>query len=187
MKEPARDLLDDILVRHLVRVDAVLGQLSQQVVAHLLVPVGRDAGGEVLLHAGVVPLPVGVGRDRVGVGVQRVDDGLQLGVVLVLGQDANVLVVIAEGLPGAGLHHADDRADAVGELPAFLPVAIGDALAGGVLLFRVRAILVDLLEVRQAVAVGVPVGHLGARPRERGACPAGRADPDKRQGGEEYV
>src|SRR5207248_966311 len=124
--------------------DAVAGQLAAQVGAHRVVPVGRHAGGQVRRHAGVVRLPVRVGGDRLGVGVERVDDDLQLGVLLRLLQDANVLVVVGEHREVVGPHHADDGADTVRELPPLLPVAVGGAAAGRVFLARVGAAFVDL-------------------------------------------
>ena len=76
-------------------------------------------------------------------------------------EQARVLEVVIQVLDGYWLHDLHDAAHGVGVLAPLEPVAIRDAVAVRVGLFGVRAVFVDLEEVRESVAVRVGIADAG--------------------------
>ena len=154
---PGRDLLDDLLVGELRQLDAVLVQVAEQVLLHLAIPVGRDTGFEVALQLLRRMLPVAISRDRLVVRVQGIVDHLELDVLIGLVEHPCILVVVVERFRVVGRHDLDQGAHRVGELPPLAPTAVRHAVAVAVRLLGVGAVLVDLLEVREPIAIRVLV------------------------------
>ncbi len=102
-------------------------------------------------------------------------DDLQLDKIRASYSDAGILVVVVQAFQVHRRHDLNDRPDRVGELPAPLPVAVGDPVIGCAEFPGIGLVFMDFLKVRQSVAVGIRVlsrrvrleelaGHLDRRP-----------------------
>src|SRR5439155_4908473 len=131
LHQPTRDLGDQLLVREFIGFNTIVAKFRNQVRAHLLVPVLRGGGMQVLVHVGVITPPVRILPDSVSVCVKRIIDELDGRAVSVLREHAGILVIIVHvgGLEGLG--DLEDRRNGVRELLALFPIAVGFGGSGG--------------------------------------------------------
>ncbi|NOT30356.1 MAG: hypothetical protein HOP15_07900 [Planctomycetes bacterium] len=155
LHQPGRDASRSLGVIQLGELDAVLLELGFQALLQRLVPVGARPGADELPQLGRRRAPARATLDRLGHGVERVDHDLELEQVGALLEHTYVLVVVGHRGDVEGRHHVHHGAHRVAELAPLLPVAVGHAVPVAVGLLRVGEVLVYLVEVGEAVVVGV--------------------------------